>query len=100
MKEDPLAATAVPALVLAEAPEPEVKAESPRRPGRGAWLGQRFAFNRRRFISLGRAGLVDAASCRRQQRQLGGGALAVQQGGELPQAQVGAGVGPLTLRGA
>lgn len=92
MEEYPLAASSVPTLVLAEAPEPgaagEVEAESPRRPGRGARFGQRLLFDRQRFISLGGAGLVDAAGCWGQQRELWGRAFAVQQRRELSQPQV------------
>lgn len=101
MEENPLAASPVPALVLAEASDPgaggEVKAELPRRPGRGPRFGQRLAFDWQRFISLGGAGLVDAAGRRGQQGELRGGALAVQQRRELPQPQVRARVGPLAL---
>lgn len=96
MEENSLAAAPGPALVFAEAPEPgaagEVEAELPRRPGRGPWLGQGLAFDWQRIIALGGAGLVDAAGCRGQQRELWGGAFAVQQGRELPQPQVRAGV--------
>lgn len=93
MEEDPLAASPGPALVLAEASEPsgaggEVEAELSRRPGRGARFGERLAFDRQSVISLGGAGLVDAAGCRGQQWELWGGAFAVQQRGELPQSQV------------
>lgn len=92
MEEDPLTASSVPALILAEASEPgaggEVEAEPPGRPRRGARLGQGFAFDRKRLVSLSGAGLVGAAGCRGQQGELWGGAFAVQQGGKLSQPQV------------
>jgi len=93
VEEDPLAAPPRPALVLAEAPEAgggEVEAERPRRAQRGfGRRRRRLAFGRRHVVPLGGAGLVDAAGCRGQQGELGGGAFAVQQRGKLPQAQVG-----------
>lgn len=101
MEENPLAAPPGPALILAEAPDPgaggEVEAELPRGPGQGAWLGQGLAFDWQRIISLGGAGLVDAAGRWGQQGELRGGAFPMQQRRELPQPQVRARVGPLAL---
>ncbi len=76
MEENPLAASSSPALVLTEASGSraggEVETEPPWRPGRGAWLGQGLAFDWQRLLSLGGAGMVDAAGCRWQQGELWG----------------------------
>lgn len=104
MEEDPLATTSCPGLVLAEAGG-LLEAEAPWRPGRGAGLRLGLALAGQGFIPPGgntatatAAGRVGAAVGGRQVGQLGGGALAVQQGGEiLPHPQVRARVGPLAL---
>lgn len=101
MEENPLTASSVPALVLAEASDPraggEVEAKLPWRPGRRPWFGKRLVFDWLCFVLLGGAGLVDAAGCRGQQGELWDRAFAVQKGGELSQPQVRARVRPLTL---
>lgn len=101
MEEDPLAAAPVPTFILTEGSEArtagEVKAESPRRAWRRARFGQRFAFDGQRFVLLGGAGLLYAPGRRGQQGELRSRAFAVEQRGKLPEPQVGAGVGPLTL---